>query len=187
MGINTLSAAHKFIRENVRPGDICIDATMGKGRDTALLCELVGEDGRVLAFDIQQAALDATAQHLDSLGLSGRAQLLLDSHANMQNYAEAGTVSLIDFNLGWLPGGDHSIFTHAPSTIAAIEQGLRLLREGGVMSICVYYGGESGYEERDTLLPWLETIDDRKYTVVISRFANRRGDVPINVFIYKEG
>ena len=187
MGINTLSAAHKFIREQVREGDICIDATMGRGRDTALLCELVGDSGRVLAFDIQQAALDSTAALLEERGLSDRAQLILDSHANMASYAQPGSISLIDFNLGWLPGGDHTIFTHAPSSIAAIEQGLELLREGGVMSICVYYGGASGYEERDALLPYLETLDDRRYTVIISRFANRPGDVPINVFIYKEG
>lgn len=186
MGINTLSVAHKFIRENVAEGDLCIDATMGRGRDTALLCELVGESGKVLAFDIQSDALDSTARYLAERGLSDRARLILDSHQNMHLYAQPESAALIDFNLGWLPGGDHSIFTHAPSTIAAIESGLELLRAGGVMSICVYYGGESGYEERDTLLPWLETLDDRKYTVIISRFANRRGDVPINVFIYKD-
>jgi len=186
MGINTLSTAHKFIREHVREGDICIDATMGRGRDTALLCELVGECGQVLAFDIQQAALDSTSALLYERGLSERARLILDSHENMAQYAAPGSVSLIDFNLGWLPGGDHTIFTHSHSSIAAITQGLELLRDGGTMSICVYYGGASGYEERDALLPFLETLDNRKYTVVISRFANRPGDVPINVFIYKE-
>ncbi len=187
MGINTLSLAHKFMREHISSGDLCIDATMGRGRDTALLCELVGERGRVIAFDIQQAALDSTSALLAEKGLSDRARLILDSHANMAEYAQPGSVALIDFNLGWLPGGDHTIFTHAPSSIAAIEQGLELLRDGGVMSICVYYGGASGYEERDILLPYLETLDDRKYTVIISRFANRPGDVPINVFIHKEG
>jgi len=187
MGLNTLSVAHKFIREHVCSGDICIDATMGRGRDTALLCELVGTGGKVIAFDIQPDAVDSTKELLESRGLSDRAQLILDSHENMADYAEEGTVSLIDFNLGWLPGGDHTIFTHSNSSIAAINSGLRLLRDGGVMSICIYYGGASGYEERDALLPYLETLDDRKYTVIVSRFVNRPGDVPINVFIYKEG
>jgi hypothetical protein len=186
MGINTLSAAHKFIREHVFSGDICIDAKMGRGLDTALLCELVGEEGKVLAFDIQQDALNSTAQLLGERGLSERAQLILDSHENMHNYADAGSVSLVDFNLGWLPGGDHTIFTHSASSIAAINRGLELLKVDGVMSICIYYGGASGYEERDALLPFLEMLDDRKYTVIISRFANRKGDVPINVFIFKD-
>ena len=30
-----------------------IDATMGKGGDTAFLCRLAGENGHVLAFDVQ--------------------------------------------------------------------------------------------------------------------------------------
>ena len=46
-----------FIRQQVMPGDICIDATMGKGGDTAFLCRLAGENGHVLAFDVQEKAL----------------------------------------------------------------------------------------------------------------------------------
>ena len=35
-----------FIRQQVMPGDICIDATMGNGNDTALLSQLAGKRGR---------------------------------------------------------------------------------------------------------------------------------------------
>ena len=48
---------HHFIREHVKEGDICIDATAGNGNDTQLLCELVGDAGKVLAFDIQEEAI----------------------------------------------------------------------------------------------------------------------------------
>ena len=47
----------RFIREQVQPGDICIDASMGNGNDTPLLSSLCGKDGHVFAFDIQEAAL----------------------------------------------------------------------------------------------------------------------------------
>ena len=60
MQLNTLSMVHEFLRRTVKPGDFCIDATAGKGRDTALLCRLTGETGRVLAFDIQEAAVAQT-------------------------------------------------------------------------------------------------------------------------------
>ena len=60
MRLNTLGIAHKIIAEHVQPGDLCIDATAGRGHDTAFLCELVGKEGKVLAFDIQQAAVDST-------------------------------------------------------------------------------------------------------------------------------
>ena len=31
---------HRFVREHVEAGDICIDATAGCGNDTLFLCEL---------------------------------------------------------------------------------------------------------------------------------------------------
>ena len=37
MQLNTLSMVHEFLRRTVKPGDFCIDATAGKGRDTACL------------------------------------------------------------------------------------------------------------------------------------------------------
>ena len=53
-----------FIREQVQAGDLCIDATAGNGNDTLLLCELVGKEGKVVAFDIQQVAVDNTKKRL---------------------------------------------------------------------------------------------------------------------------
>ena len=46
----------RFIREQVKPGDLCIDATMGNGNDTLLLSRLCKENGQVLAFDIRSYA-----------------------------------------------------------------------------------------------------------------------------------
>ena len=34
----------RFSREQVQPGDICIEATMGNGNDTLLLSSLCGKD-----------------------------------------------------------------------------------------------------------------------------------------------
>ena len=48
---NALSLSHRFLAEHVRPGDLCIDATAGRGYDTAYLAGLTGETGRVLAFE----------------------------------------------------------------------------------------------------------------------------------------
>jgi len=186
MGINTLFLAHKFVAEHVKPGDFCIDATAGKGRDTVFLCELAGSQGRVLAFDIQQDAVAQTQALVDARGYRDIARVILDSHSNMEQYAEPESVDCILFNFGWLPGGDHTIFTRPETSIPAIEAGLRLLKPGGVMSLCIYYGGMSGYEERDALLAYLAGIDNLQYTVVVNTFHNRSGDPPIPVFIYKD-
>ena len=186
MGLNTPFLAHKFVSEHVHPGDFCIDATAGKGRDTVFLCSLVKENGKVLAFDIQPDAITQTQSLISEQGYDQIATVILDSHANMEQYAAPETVDCIMFNFGWLPGGNHKIFTHPETSIPAIEAGLRLLKPGGIMSLCIYYGGESGYEERDALLEYLATIDNRNYTVIVNTFHNRSGDPPIPVYIYKE-
>lgn len=184
MQLNTLGMVHEFLKEHVGEGAFCIDATAGKGRDTALLCRLAGPSGRVLAFDIQQEAVDQTRALLGQEGLL--AEVLLDSHAHMERYTEADTVDCIVFNLGRLPGGDPRICTRADSSVRAIDMGLRLLRPHGVMAIALYYGGENGYEERDAVLRYLETVDDRVFSVLCCTWSNRRGDPPMPIFIWKE-
>lgn len=184
MQLNTLGVVHEFLRKHVKEGHFCIDATAGKGRDTALLCRLTGVNGRVLAFDIQKDAVDQTRALLDREGL--RAEVILDSHANMERYAEAGMVDCIVFNFGRLPGGDPKIFTLADSSVQAIEAGLRLLKPGGVMAIALYYGKENGYEEKHAVLQYLKTINDRAFTVLCCEWSNRRGDPPMPIFIWKE-
>ncbi|MBQ9276653.1 MAG: class I SAM-dependent methyltransferase [Clostridia bacterium] len=181
--MNALTIVHGTIKQYVKEGALCIDATAGRGYDTAFLAELVGKSGRVIAFDIQQEAVDSTKKLLEEKGLS--ADVILDSHSNMDKYADENTVDCIVFNLGYLPRGNHAIFTHFDSTRQAIEKGLKLLKAGGLMCVSVYYGGDSGYEEKDALLPWLKTLDDSKYQVLATFFYNWKKDPPIPIFIIK--
>ena len=184
MQLNTLSMVHEFLKQHVAPGAFCIDATAGKGRDTALLCRLTGESGHVLAFDIQP---DATAQTKALLAAEGlNAEVILDTHAHMEQYAAPETVDCVVFNFGRLPGGDPAVFTRAESSVAAINAGLRLLKPGGVMAIALYYGKENGYEERDAVLAYLRGLDDRCFSVLCCDWANRRNDPPMPIFIWKE-
>ncbi len=184
MSLNTLGLAHDFMRRMVQPGAKCIDATAGKGRDTVLLCQLAGESGHVLAFDIQPDAIRQTEERLAQKGLTN-ATLILDSHSNMAQYAELESIDCIVFNFGRLPGGDPSIFTTDETSIPAVTAGLQLLKPGGVMSLSIYYGGPNGYAERDRLLEFLQAIDDREASVLVSTWHNRPNDPPISVFIWK--
>ncbi len=184
--MNGLDLSHRFIKEHVLPGHTCIDATAGRGKDTLMLCQLVGHSGRVIAMDIQEDALCQTRQLLEEHGWDHIAELHLDSHSNMAAYAEPGTVDCIVFNFGWLPGGDHNIFTRKETSIVAIQQGLDLLRPGGIMSLTVYYGRNNGYEERDAILEFLRSVDDTKYTIMVVDFPNRKKDPPFPVFIIKD-
>ncbi len=183
---SALDIINRIIDETVKEGDLCIDATAGRGNDTLHLCKLVGESGHVTAFDVQQDAVDSTKKLLKENRLSHRADVLLKSHSEMDDLFEEESVSLIAFNFGWLPKGNHNIFTHKETSIAAIEKGLRLLKNGGIMTLIIYYGRETGFEERDAILEYLPTLDNRKYTVVEMPFVNRPNCPPIPIVIIKD-
>ncbi len=174
-----------FIKNHVKEGDFCIDATAGNGNDTLLLCELVGEQGKVIAFDIQEQAIDNTKKRLAEHQVLERVQVVLDSHEHMKAYAKEDSVNCITFNFGYLPGGDHALATKKESSIRAIEEGLSLLKKGGMMSLCIYSGGDSGFEERDAILEFLKQLDSKKYLVIVSEYYNRPNNPPIPVMIVK--
>lgn len=173
-----------FIRQQVMPGDICIDATMGNGNDTVLLSRLAGENGRVLAFDIQKQALEHTEERLKKDDCPENYQLFLDSHENMAAYAEAETVSCITFNLGYLPG---ETILWQPERTAAKSSGKRpyASEKGGLMTICIYSGGDTGFQERDAMLSFIRQLDPHKYLVIQSEYVNRPNNPPIPVLIIK--
>ncbi|MBR1392903.1 MAG: class I SAM-dependent methyltransferase [Ruminococcus sp.] len=177
--------AHEFLSLHVKEGDTCIDATAGRGKDTAFLCSLVGESGRVIAFDVQPEAVESTKALISEKGYEGIAEVHLDSHENADKYADAGSVKAVVFNFGWLPGGDHTKHTHTESSIAALKKCLPLLTEDGVMSLSIYYGRDTGFEEKDAILEFIRTLPVGEYAVIVSEFVNRPNCPPISVRIYK--
>lgn len=182
---SALNIINKIIDENVHEGDICIDATAGRGNDTLHLCKLVGESGQVTAFDIQKDAVNSTNTLLNENGLSHRGKAVLDSHSNIDKYFSEDTISFITFNFGWLPNGDHTINTKKETSIEAIEKGLKLLKKGGIMSLIIYYGKETGFEEKEAILNFLPTVDSKRFTVIEMPFVNRQNCPPIPIIIIK--
>ena len=103
---------HEIIRSQAEEGGYYIDATMGKGNDTLFLCELAGENGKVLAFDIQQEALDATRELLRTHGKEQQAELILDGHEHMDRYAMEESTDVICFNSDIFQAGIISLQLH---------------------------------------------------------------------------
>lgn len=185
MSYGITQLVHRFLEEHIQEGDLCLDATAGNGHDTVFLCEKVGVQGQVLAFDIQELAVEHTKKRLTEKGFAERAKVYVDSHCNMHQYVEEETVSCITFNLGYLPGGNHALATKADTTIVALEQSLKLLKTHGIISLVIYSGGDTGFEERDAVLTWLKQLDDKKYLVLLSSYYNRPNNPPIPVQIIK--
>ena len=162
--------AHALWRAVLREGDTAIDATMGNGWDTLILAKLVlrenipdqsfggdemnptqteGGDrcstrGRVVAFDIQQAALDSTRAKVEEQltpGQAARVNLVLGSHDTLENHVKDGNggdqVGVVCFNLGYLPGvgSDKTVVTQVDSTVKAVQAAVKVLRPGGVLTV----------------------------------------------------
>lgn len=180
----TAWCAH-FIEDHVKSGDTCIDATMGNGNDTLLLSRLCGKTGHVFAFDIQPQALKNTKKRLTEAHAVSNYDLILDSHVHMEQYAKPNTISCIVFNFGYLPGGDHEKATRSSTSIPALETALKLLKKKGQLSLCIYSGGDSGFEERDAILTWLKELDPKKYLVIKTDYYNRPNNPPIPVLVIK--
>lgn len=196
--LSVLSMAHKLVEERIREGDTAVDATIGGGNDTLFLARLVGTSGRVYGFDIQAEALErakerligADALHTDSQRLvTERVQLFLAGHEHMEDRVPAsahGKVAAVMFNLGYLPGGDHSVITNAQSTIPALAAALRLLRAGGVLTVVVYPGHPGGDEEAAAVADWCAGLPQAEAQVLVYRFANARNNPPYLIAIEKK-
>ena len=91
--------AEDVLRRVIRPGDTVVDATMGNGHDTLMLCEAVGPSGHVYAFDIQPRAVESARARLLEHGMADRASLFCAGHQEMDRYVPA-PVRAVVFNLG---------------------------------------------------------------------------------------
>jgi tRNA A58 N-methylase Trm61 len=142
----------------ISPGSLVIDATAGNGHDTVFLAERVGASGRVLAFDVQQAALLATRSRVTEAGILGRVELILKSHLRMGEHADPGSVAAVMFNLGYLPGQGHELTTEVGETLAALETATGLLQGGGALSVVCYPGHPAGAIEAEAVESWMSQL-----------------------------
>ena len=173
-----------FLAARLADPRLCIDATCGNGGDTAFLCRLVGEEGRVLGFDIQPEAIASTRQNLARKGFA--AELHCDSHANLLQYVQPGTADAVMFNFGWLPGADHGVFSRAQSSIPALEAALEALRPGGVLSAILYSGKVIGSDEKTEILQWMRSRPLKQCTALVCGFANWADTAPLPCFLLKK-
>lgn len=156
-------------------GAILIDATAGNGHDTLFLAGLCGPAGRVHAFDVQPAALEATRSRLEEAGLADRVELIAAGHEEMLERVPvaAGGVLAVVFNLGFLPGSDKSRVTRAETTLAALRAAVTLLGAPGLLSVHAYTGHQGGAEECRQVLDFFATLPRKLWRVHILGDGNK--------------
>ncbi|MHB8171983.1 MAG: tRNA (mnm(5)s(2)U34)-methyltransferase [Thermincolia bacterium] len=181
---NAVILAKEYVARVLGPGGRAVDATAGNGHDTLFLARLVGEEGRVYAFDVQQAALDNTLQRLRELGADKQTELILAGHEEMGHYVTGG-VDVVMFNLGYLPGGDHGLITKPETTLVAVEVGLNLLKPGGLMTLVVYWGHGGGVKEAQVVNKLVTELPQEEFAVARFSYLNRRQAPPYVIIIEK--
>lgn len=202
---NLLELARLSVQRTVRPGDLAVDATAGKGNDTLFLAELVGSHGLVLAFDIQPEALEATRALLAQASRLAQVRLFLTGHENIAaclpgnpvppptaqlaaGLASAGTpdmqfpsanrakVSAAMFNLGFLPGSEKEIVTRPSTTLAALNGLMPALHAQALLTVHCYSGHDGGREESNAVLEWARALPEELWRVLrYETFNKRRG------------
>ncbi|WP_217589061.1 class I SAM-dependent methyltransferase [Lentibacillus saliphilus] len=183
-----LQYAHTLLADSLQDGDTAIDATCGNGHDTAFLCKTVGTSGHVYGFDIQDQAIENTRKRLADDKLTN-ATIIKDSHANFIHHIPVDQLNHIGgaiFNLGYLPGSDKSIITQGESTILALEGMLEHLKTDGVIILVVYHGHEGGDTERDHIMKYVRSIDQKMCNVLYYGFVNQKNNPPFILALHKK-
>ena len=157
--LSILNKVKQIIEENIKEKDIVVDATIGNGNDTLFLTNIVNK-GHVFGFDIQENAIKNTNKLLNDYN---NYTLFNDTHSNIDKYLKEynNKISLVLYNLGYLPSGDKSITTNYISTINSIKKSIQLLNNKGRILIVVYPGHEAGLKESIELNKYISTINNK--------------------------
>ncbi|MFC0274945.1 class I SAM-dependent methyltransferase [Metabacillus herbersteinensis] len=183
-----LPFSKNILNSCIAEGDFVVDATIGNGHDTLFLAELVGESGRVFGFDIQESAIKETKTRLSRHEFMDRVTLFHQGHEHLTACIpdEAhGQISAAVFNLGYLPGADKEIVTKPNSTIHAIQQLLDIMKIEGIIIVVIYHGHQEGVVEKEALLDFVTSLDQKRALVLQYKFLNQKNNPPFVIAIEK--
>lgn len=181
---NVVEIANVFINNGVKKGDTCLDLTVGNGNDTLYLAKLVGSEGKVFSFDLQQRAIDNTNKLLKENNIEN-VTLIHDTHSNVSKYVNENIKAAV-FNLGFLPGFDKTIVTNEKEVLSALSEVLKMLEVGGFVTICSYLGHDGGLKEYTAIKMFLSDLDKAKYDIIHIAHFLRKDTSPRLIIIEKK-
>ena len=135
--------SHEFLIPCLHKQAICVDATMGNGKDTQFF--LNHKVHTVYAFEIQKEVYDATLAKINDSHLHAYCM----GHEHMSDVIHK-EVDVIVFNFGYCPGFDTTFTTKIDTSMEALKQALCLLKKKGRLAL-VFYPHEEGMKEAKAL------------------------------------
>ncbi|SFT33667.1 Putative rRNA methylase [Selenomonas sp. GACV-9] len=172
---NVLELMHLAIVPVLGRAENVVDATAGNGHDTLFLAENTPASAHIYAFDIQPQAIANTKVRTEKH--ASRISYILDSHEHLGEHVHE-PIDVILFNLGYLPGAEHTAVTRQESTEKAVEQALEKLKVNGLAVVVVYPGHPEGKVEADMLATYFASLPCRIFTVGCYRLVNHKETAP---------
>lgn len=171
-----VSLSHDFLLPCLHQGAICVDATVGHGKDTKFFLE--HNVLKVIGFEVQEDVLNETINSIQNK----KFHPYLMGHEKMDEVIHS-TIDCIVFNFGYCPGKDESIYTKTETSLQAIQKGLKLLKKKGRMAL-VLYPHEAGRQEAKAIEELVSSLSFSEYSVLKMKLMNQE-DSPYLIGIEK--
>lgn len=159
-----IEIAHFTFKKVLRGNDIVVDATLGNGYDTLHLLKNFSIK-KIFCFDIQKQALENTEKLLEENAVNNTPiEYIQDCHSKLDTFVKT-PVSLMVYNLGYLPTGDKSLTTKTDTTLISLEKAVTLIKPGGLISVTCYPGHPEGKRELEEITSLVETLDQKNFSI----------------------
>ncbi len=157
--------SHDFLKPVLHGQAICIDGTLGYGRDTRFFLDQGVR--QVFAYEIQPDLLENTTKQIEDPRLAARGW----SHDQMGHDLKSlkGKVDAVVFNFGFDPHTLEGIVTHPSSSLKAVQSAVELLRIKGRLAL-VFYPHPEGVQEQEMIFQWLKSQNGLETTYISHPF-----------------
>lgn len=172
---------------------IAIDATCGNGHDSEFLaqllklnCEKYESDSSLIikqlyCLDIQEDAMKNTSNRLKKVIHPSQWEnihFIHGSHEKFPPLIRENSVSLICYNLGYLPGAQRKtteafVQTTTETTKKSLVAAIPLLKEGGLLCVTAYPGNDGGEEEQKVVHDIVCNLSPTDWRVYLHSPINR--------------
>lgn len=177
---NTKTLIEFLIKNYVKNVETAIDMTVGNGYDSKMILDNF-DLKKLYCFDIQQEALDNTSELLKNYS---KYELILDNHSNFYKYVDEN-IDFAIYNLGYLPKGDKNITTNAVDVEKSLVELLKKLNDKAVVIITFYIGHLCGKIESSEISYFLNSLNQKEFTVLQFNFTNQKNEPPYVVMVQK--